>query len=174
MPDAPTTSGSAGQATLSDTPLVVAIDGPSGSGKSSTARGVAVRLGLANLDTGAMYRAAAWLAMHEGLDLADIDEISRNVPCLSKVAPNSDYYMEHVHRAGGIPAIMGELRRGGDAGRGGGGEGERGTSRAGQGPAAHELVTSEGEDAGGNSELAAIPLRTNLTCVSEITPAPTS
>ena len=46
-------------------------------------------------------------------DLADIDEISRNVPCLSKVAPNSDYYMEHVHRAGGIPAIMGELRRGG-------------------------------------------------------------
>ncbi|MFC3851100.1 dihydroxy-acid dehydratase [Corynebacterium hansenii] len=46
-------------------------------------------------------------------DLADIDEISRRVPCLSKVAPNSDYYMEHVHRAGGIPAIMGELRRGG-------------------------------------------------------------
>ena len=46
-------------------------------------------------------------------DLGDIDEISRNVPCLSKVAPNSDYYMEHVHRAGGIPAIMGELRRGG-------------------------------------------------------------
>ena len=46
-------------------------------------------------------------------DLADIDEISRNVPCLSKVAPNSEYYMEHVHRAGGIPAIMGELRRGG-------------------------------------------------------------
>ncbi|MFD5867312.1 dihydroxy-acid dehydratase [Corynebacterium sp. NPDC060344] len=46
-------------------------------------------------------------------DLDDIDQISRNVPCLSKVAPNSDYYMEHVHRAGGIPAIMGELRRGG-------------------------------------------------------------
>ena len=46
-------------------------------------------------------------------DLADIDEISRRVPCLSKVAPNSDYYMEHVHRAGGIPAILGELRRGG-------------------------------------------------------------
>ncbi|MEJ5919532.1 dihydroxy-acid dehydratase [Corynebacterium sp. H78] len=46
-------------------------------------------------------------------DLADIDEISRRVPCLSKVAPNSDYYMEHVHRAGGIPAILGELYRGG-------------------------------------------------------------
>ena len=37
--------------------LVVAVDGPSGSGKSSTARGVADRLGLAYLDTGAMYRA---------------------------------------------------------------------------------------------------------------------
>lgn len=44
-------------------------------------------------------------------DLADIDAISRRVPCLSKVAPNSDYYMEDVHRAGGIPAILGELRR---------------------------------------------------------------
>ncbi|MBV7295147.1 dihydroxy-acid dehydratase [Corynebacterium sp. TAE3-ERU12] len=46
-------------------------------------------------------------------DLQDIDRISRGVPCLSKVAPNSDYYMEHVHRAGGIPAILGELHRGG-------------------------------------------------------------
>ena len=44
-------------------------------------------------------------------DLATIDEISRRVPCLSKVAPNSDYHMEDVHRAGGIPAILGELRR---------------------------------------------------------------
>ena len=43
-------------------PLVIAIDGPSGSGKSSTARGVAERLRLAFLDTGAMYRAITWLA----------------------------------------------------------------------------------------------------------------
>jgi dihydroxy-acid dehydratase len=48
------------------------------------------------------------------VDLHDIDEISRNVPCLCKVAPSSaDYYMEDVHRAGGIPAILGELDRGG-------------------------------------------------------------
>ncbi|MEU3014291.1 dihydroxy-acid dehydratase [Nocardia asteroides] len=46
-------------------------------------------------------------------DLSTIDEISRKVPCLSKVSPNSDYHMEDVHRAGGIPAILGELRRGG-------------------------------------------------------------
>ncbi|GCE40471.1 Dihydroxy-acid dehydratase [Rhodococcus wratislaviensis] len=44
-------------------------------------------------------------------DLDKIDEISRKVPCLSKVSPNSDYHMEDVHRAGGIPAILGELRR---------------------------------------------------------------
>jgi cytidylate kinase len=56
--------------------LVVAIDGPSGSGKSSTARGVAERLGLAFLDTGAMYRAATWLAVHEGLDLSETDAVA--------------------------------------------------------------------------------------------------
>ncbi|KOV11551.1 dihydroxy-acid dehydratase [Streptomyces sp. XY431] len=46
-------------------------------------------------------------------DLRAIDAISRKVPCLSKVAPNGAYYMEDVHRAGGIPAILGELHRGG-------------------------------------------------------------
>ncbi len=45
--------------------------------------------------------------------LADIDEISRRVPCVSKVSPNSAYHMEDVHRAGGIPAILGELWRAG-------------------------------------------------------------
>ncbi|MGZ6734176.1 MAG: dihydroxy-acid dehydratase [Nocardioides sp.] len=44
----------------------------------------------------------------------DIDAVSRRVPCLSKVAPNSPkYHMEDVHRAGGIPALLGELNRGG-------------------------------------------------------------
>ncbi|MEV0928195.1 dihydroxy-acid dehydratase [Streptomyces spongiicola] len=50
-------------------------------------------------------------------DLTDIDAVSRRVPCLAKVAPNvapgGTYYMEDVHRAGGIPAILGELYRGG-------------------------------------------------------------
>ncbi|MFP3988718.1 dihydroxy-acid dehydratase [Streptomyces sp. E11-3] len=49
--------------------------------------------------------------------LSDMDEVSRRVPCLAKVAPNvapgGTYYMEDVHRAGGIPAILGELYRGG-------------------------------------------------------------
>jgi dihydroxy-acid dehydratase len=46
-------------------------------------------------------------------DLSVIDAISRRVPCLSKVSPNSEYHMEDVHRAGGIPAILGELWRAG-------------------------------------------------------------
>ncbi|MFI6041378.1 dihydroxy-acid dehydratase [Nocardia sp. NPDC051321] len=46
-------------------------------------------------------------------DLHTIEETSRRVPTLSKVSPNSDYHMEDVHRAGGIPAILGELRRAG-------------------------------------------------------------
>jgi dihydroxy-acid dehydratase len=46
--------------------------------------------------------------------LADIDGLSRRVPCLSKVAPNHpDFHMEDVHRAGGIPALLGELDRAG-------------------------------------------------------------
>ncbi len=51
--------------------LVVAIDGPSGSGKSSTSRGVAVRLGLRYLDTGAMYRAVTWWMLDHGVDVDD-------------------------------------------------------------------------------------------------------
>ena len=45
--------------------------------------------------------------------MADIDALSRRVPCLAKVAPNGTYLMEDVHRAGGIPAILGELYRAG-------------------------------------------------------------
>jgi dihydroxy-acid dehydratase len=45
--------------------------------------------------------------------MKDIDEVSKRVPCICKVAPNGSYLMEDVHRAGGIPAILGELWRGG-------------------------------------------------------------
>ena len=44
-------------------------------------------------------------------DLRDIEDISHSVPCISKVAPNGIYHIEDVHRAGGIPAILGELHR---------------------------------------------------------------
>ncbi|NDC13370.1 MAG: cytidylate kinase, partial [Actinobacteria bacterium] len=45
--------------------IVVAMDGPSGSGKSSTSRGLAKRAGWNYLDTGALYRAATWLALEK-------------------------------------------------------------------------------------------------------------
>lgn len=51
--------------------MIVAIDGPAGAGKSSVARAVAERLGYRYLDTGAMYRALTWLALHEGTPLDD-------------------------------------------------------------------------------------------------------
>ncbi|MCV7665777.1 cytidylate kinase [Micrococcus sp. KT16] len=57
-------------------PLVVAVDGPSGSGKSSVSKAVARHLGAAYLDTGAMYRAVAWHCLHEGVDLADAEAVA--------------------------------------------------------------------------------------------------
>jgi cytidylate kinase len=51
--------------------MIVAIDGPAGSGKSTVARGLAERLGFRYLDTGAMYRALTWLALEDGVELDD-------------------------------------------------------------------------------------------------------
>ena len=60
--------------------MIIAVDGPSGSGKSSTARGVATRLGLRYLDTGATYRAVTWSALEHGLDLDDTAAVAAAVP----------------------------------------------------------------------------------------------
>ncbi|MFO7589284.1 MAG: (d)CMP kinase [Acidimicrobiia bacterium] len=58
---------------MSGAARVIAIDGPSGAGKSTVARGVADSLGLAVLDTGAMYRAVTWAVLEQGLDPSDED-----------------------------------------------------------------------------------------------------
>jgi CMP/dCMP kinase len=52
-------------------PVIVAIDGPSGTGKSSTSRAVAAKLGLSYLDTGAQYRAMTWWMLSNGVDVDD-------------------------------------------------------------------------------------------------------
>lgn len=70
--------------------LVVAIDGPSGSGKSTVSRRAAQALGLAYLDTGAMYRAATWWALRSGVSLTDVDAVAdlvREMPLVMGVDP---------------------------------------------------------------------------------------
>jgi len=57
--------------------VIIAIDGPAASGKSTVAKAVARRLGIRHLDTGAMYRAVTWLALHEGVGITDEDALAR-------------------------------------------------------------------------------------------------
>ena len=57
-------------------PLTIAIDGPSGSGKSSVSRAVARALGVGFLDTGAMYRALTWWCLERDIDLTDADAVA--------------------------------------------------------------------------------------------------
>jgi CMP/dCMP kinase len=56
--------------------MIVAIDGPAGTGKSTVARLLAERLGFRYLDTGAMYRALTWLALERGVDLDDAEGLA--------------------------------------------------------------------------------------------------
>lgn len=55
--------------------MIIAIDGPSGAGKSTVAKAVAKELGFSCLDTGAMYRAVAWRALHDGVALEDAEAV---------------------------------------------------------------------------------------------------
>ena len=68
---------------MPDAKRVIAIDGPAGSGKSTVAKAVADRLGLAYLDTGAMYRSVAFAALRDGVDPGDGE-------ALAKLAGNLD------------------------------------------------------------------------------------
>ncbi|MHC6220332.1 (d)CMP kinase [Arthrobacter sp. MMS24-S77] len=75
-------------------PLVVAIDGPSGSGKSSVSKEVARRLKLAYLDTGAMYRALTWYCLKTGIDLTDgaaVEQASKDLPLELSTSSNIEY-----------------------------------------------------------------------------------
>ncbi len=65
---------------------VVAVDGPAGSGKSSVCRGVAERLGLMYLDTGAMYRAMTWAVLDAGLDPDDPEAVAAAAPGIAVIS----------------------------------------------------------------------------------------
>lgn len=60
----------------------VAIDGPSGSGKSSVSKKVAAHLGIGYLDTGAMYRALTWYCLDRGIDLDDLGAVADAVTAM--------------------------------------------------------------------------------------------
>ena len=55
--------------------MIIAIDGPSASGKSTTAKGVSNKLGFTHIDTGSMYRAVTFGLNHENIMLDDLDRM---------------------------------------------------------------------------------------------------
>ncbi len=71
-------------------PRQIAIDGPAGSGKSTVGEQLARRLGYLYIDTGAMYRAVAWLALQEGVDISD-------GPALATLAQHAGIVISHPH-----------------------------------------------------------------------------
>lgn len=80
-------------------PLIIAIDGPAGSGKSSVSKLVAKKLGLLYLDTGAMYRALTLKAMRKNLDLQDEG-------ALIKLAKNTKMHLETKPRLGAVRIFL--------------------------------------------------------------------
>jgi CMP/dCMP kinase len=74
--------------------MIVAIDGPAASGKSTVARALARRLGMGYLDTGAMYRSVAWLALRDGVSVEDetaLVELAKAHPVSFVVGPESPW-----------------------------------------------------------------------------------
>ena len=71
-------------------PRHIAIDGPAGSGKSTVGEQLARRLGYLYIDTGAMYRAVAWLSLQKGVDASD-------GPALAKLARRAEIIIAHPH-----------------------------------------------------------------------------
>ena len=80
-------------------PLTIAIDSPTGSGKSSVSRAVAQRLGIGYLDTGAMYRALTWWCLEEGVDLTDHDAVAA-AACILPLEVGTDPAAPSVHVGG--------------------------------------------------------------------------
>ncbi len=87
--------------------LVIAVDGPSGSGKSSVSREVARQLGLEYLDTGAMYRAVCWSCLEHQVDLADVEAVARHARALV-LEVGTDPRSPHV-RVDGVD-VTGQIR----------------------------------------------------------------
>ena len=81
--------------------------------RSAFANAMTVDIAMGGSTNTVLHLLAAAREAGVDFDMDDIDRLSRSPPCLCKVAPSSNYHMEDVHRAGGIPALMGELGRAG-------------------------------------------------------------
>lgn len=82
---------------MTEQPVVIAIDGPAGSGKSTVAKAVAIRLGLDYLDTGAMYRSVAFAALRGGVDPEDAEvvaNLARNIDL--EISPDGTVKVDDV------------------------------------------------------------------------------
>ncbi len=87
-------------------PLVVAVDGPAGSGKSSVSRAVARALGFAYLDTGASYRALSWHLMVQGIDASSSAAVIAALPTFDfRIGTDPDHYYVRVGSADVTDAI---------------------------------------------------------------------
>jgi cytidylate kinase len=92
---------------MSAAPVVVAVDGPAGSGKSSVSKAASKALGYAFLDTGAAYRALTWVALESGIDSSDADQV---VALLDDFPYSTELVDEHtVVRVGEID-VSDEIR----------------------------------------------------------------
>ncbi|MFJ3958461.1 (d)CMP kinase [Arthrobacter sp. NPDC090010] len=95
MSDGTTTTEAAQATTLRPgRSLVVAVDGPSGSGKSSVSKAAARALRLAYLDTGAMYRALTWYCLDRGIDLTDasaVENAAEALPLEQSTSPDEEF-----------------------------------------------------------------------------------
>ncbi len=90
--------------------MIIAIDGPAASGKSTTAKKVAHQLSFIYLDTGAMYRAVTLAVLNTGIDTlselyfkkGDTEKAIETINRAIKLAPSSDYYKQQLRKFGGL------------------------------------------------------------------------
>ena len=78
--------------------IAVAVDGPAGAGKSSISKLVAQKLGYLYIDTGAMYRAITWAALHAGVDVKDEIKVTALLPSIDlRLEPTKDSFRVYVN-----------------------------------------------------------------------------